>query len=72
MLTACGFTVLQSRPVLDMMPKSLMNGDYTHAPAGRRAGLYRMFVWCCGWWLRRWVQRAGRADALVCVARASE
>ena len=72
MLTACGFTILQSRPVLDMMPEYLMNADYTHAPAGRRAELYRKFVRRYGWRLRDWVQRAGRADALVAVARANE
>jgi hypothetical protein len=69
LLESCGFAVVESRPVLDLMPEYVMNAGYTHAPRGWRAGLYGQFVRLFGTAIRDRVQRAGRADTLVCLAR---
>ena len=71
LLESCGFALVESRPVLDLQPEYVMNADYTQAPRGWRAGLYRQFVRLCGSAIRERVQRAGRADTLVCLARAA-
>jgi SAM-dependent methyltransferase len=49
-------------------PVETMNYHYTHAPGTLRTRLYAMAVHGLGGVAAGWVQRAGRADALVCVA----
>jgi 2-polyprenyl-3-methyl-5-hydroxy-6-metoxy-1,4-benzoquinol methylase len=71
LLESCGFAVVESRPVLDLLPQYVMNADYTHAPRGWRARVYRQFVRLFGSAIGARVQRAGRGDTLVCLARAA-
>ena len=48
LLESCGFTVVDSRPVLDLEPNAVMNAKDRHAPAAWRARAYRLFVWLFG------------------------
>jgi hypothetical protein len=71
LIDACGFTgVAFEHRYRGWGPMETMNYQYTHAPGARRARLYGAAVTRYGGPLRRLVQAAGRADALLCVSRA--
>jgi SAM-dependent methyltransferase len=69
LLEACGFRgVTFERQFVDWGPVQTMNHRYTHAPRHWRRYAYGASVYGCGWLLNRVVQRAGRAEALLCLA----
>jgi SAM-dependent methyltransferase len=71
MLESCGFSgVTFERRFAGWGPEETMNFRYTHAPAGWRARAYGRIVRKGGTALARGVQVLGRADALLCTARA--
>jgi 2-polyprenyl-3-methyl-5-hydroxy-6-metoxy-1,4-benzoquinol methylase len=72
MLEACGFSPPAFvRRFQGWGAVETMNSQYTHATSAWRAVAYRLLVRTVGPLVTPVVQQAGRADALLCIARAS-
>ncbi len=70
LLASTGFdAVTPVRDAVGRGPIETMNYNYTHAPGTVRNRAYALAVNGFGAAATRWVQSAGRADALICVAR---